>query len=90
MRSLAQWLALLVVGGGITALLYQRRPGFRRRIRLAVRVALLGYAALFIIRLIVRPPEEEQLVTLAVVVTTFALVWAGLWLLSERKSSRLR
>lgn len=74
----------------MTALLYQRRPGFRRRIRLAVRVALPGYAALFIIRLIVRPPEEEQLIILAVVVTTFALVWAGLWLLSERKSSRLR
>ena len=90
MRSVIQSLAILLVGGGVVALFYQRRQGFRRRLRLAVRVALLGYAVLFVVRLLIRPPEEGQLITLAMVVGALAVIWAGLWLLSERKSSRLR
>jgi len=88
MRSIAQWLSLLLVVGGVFALLYRRRPGLRRRLRLAVWVALLGYAVLFVARIMWRPPDEEQLIRLAAAVGALGLIWAALWLYAHRRRGR--
>lgn len=88
MRSLAQWLPLLLITGAVCALVYQRRQGLRRRLRLAVWVALLGYAVLLVARIVWRPPEEEQLFRLAAVLGALGLIWAALWLLAQHKGSR--
>lgn len=81
MRSVASWLAITAVCGGVIALFHSRWRELVRRFRLALWVALIGYAVIFAVRLIQNPPSQAQLITLAGVVTILGSIWLALRLI---------